>query len=409
MIAKTNMGQCRNKVFFIICSLLFSATFTSCANKPAAKQDSYVVTGTISGLADSTVLELTPVSHDREQPLAEVMVIGGKFEFTGQQEQPIIVRLGVKDSWGGGTFILENADIAISGQAEVKNGEGMDKPMIEFKDFKVSGSPLTEKLQGYQARRDSLDIIYREYHERNKEGQELMTQARMSKDPAKIKAAEENESWKAFEADEHAFFQKVEETFMGIINENKDTYWGPMMAIYLFNYFSPEQAELFNSFPKEVQESYYGEKMRDEIFPGGQVGSPAKQFTVKDDEGKEYTLKQLSEGKKVVLVDFWASWCGPCRREIPNVKAQYAKYKDKGFEVISISTDEKEEAWRKAVAEEKLEWLSFRDVDGKAADLYNVRSIPAMYLVDAETQNLIAVGDDARGENLAKKLEELFR
>ena len=183
-----------------------------------------------------------------------------------------------------------------------------------------------------------------------------------------------------------------------------------MMAIYLYSYFTAEQDELFNSFPPEVQQSYYGEKMRDEVFPGGQTGGLVKPFTVKDDGGNILTLKQLSEGKKVVLIDFWASWCAPCRKEIPNVKALYAKYKDQGLQVISISIDEKEAAWRKALSEEKLEWPNFRDVDGAAgpAALYKVRSIPAMFLVDAESQTLIAAGDNARGSALAKKLAELF-
>lgn len=383
-----------------------AAALTSC--NAGKQQDSFRVSGTISGLADSTVLVLTPVSHDREDPIGETVVMNGQFEFTGQQAEPIIVRLHVKDTWGGGTLILDNSDIAIKGDAEEKSEEGMDTKFVNFNNFIVEGSPLTEKLQGYQARRDSLDITYNEYHERNKEGQNLMREAHLSNDPAKIKAAQENESWKAFEADEKAFFQKVEETFTGIINENKDTYWGPMMAIYLYSYFTPEQADLFNSFSKEAQESWYGQKMRDEIFPGGQPGSPAKQLKVKGDDGRELTLKELSEGKKVVLVDFWASWCGPCRKEIPNVKAQYALYKDKGFQVISISIDEKEDAWRKALEEEQLEWPNYRDVMD-AAKLYSVRSIPAMFLIDAESQTLIAAGEDAHGEKLAEKLAELFK
>lgn len=134
----------------------------------------------------------------------------------------------------------------------------------------------------------------------------------------------------------------------------------------------------------------------------------AEQFTVRDDKGKTFTLKDLSAGKKVVLVDFWASWCPPCRKEIPNVKAQYAKYKDKGFQVISISVDKDIDDWREALAEEKLEWPNFRDTEGAAA-LYHVQAIPAMFLVDAETQALIATGYDARGENLANKLAELFK
>jgi peroxiredoxin len=391
----------------VAAALTAHTTLTACTSKQSP-QTSYRVAGTIAGLPDSTVLTLTPVSHDREQPVAEAVVSSGKFEFQGEREFPIMVRLAVKDSWGGTVLMLENVNIAIEGTAEVKPGEGGNPSTVSFNDLKITGSPLTDKLRSYQARRDSLDVLYKEYHERNKEGQELMMQARQSKDPAKMKAAQDNESWKAFEADEHKFFQTVESTFQAIIDENKDTYWGPMMAIYLYSYFTPEQQALFKSFSKEAQQSYYGEKMRDEVFPGGEVGSPAKAFTVKGDDGKELTLKQLSEGKKVVLIDFWASWCTPCRKEIPNVKAQYAKYKDKGFQVVSISIDKDEAAWRKALAEEKLEWPNFIDRSG-AADVYKVRTIPAMFLVDAQTQNIIAAGDNARGEALAAKLAELFK
>ena len=385
--------------FCVGCGL--AAVTTACA-----QEQQYRVSGTISGLPNGTVLQLTPISHDNDPVVGEATLQGGKFEFKGTREFPLCVRLNVKDSYGGQNFMLENTDITIDGEAK-QNGESQGTPVYRF-NTKVTGSPLTEKLEGYIARRDSLDIIYNAYHERNKEGQELMIKARTSKDPALIKAAQENESWKAFEADEHNFFKTVEETFMGIINENKDTYWGPMMAIYLYSYFTTEQKPLFESFSKEAQESYYGKKMIDEIMPAGNTGEPAKELKVKSEDGKELTLAQLCEGKKVLLVDFWASWCGPCRKEIPNVKQQYALYKDKGFEVVSISIDKNLDAWKKALAEEKLEWPNFHDKLG-AADLYKVRSIPAMFLIDAETKAVICSGEDARGTALAAKLAELFK
>ena len=131
-----------------------------------------------------------------------------------------------------------------------------------------------------------------------------------------------------------------------------------------------------------------------------------KPFTVQDDNGNDVTLAQLLEGKKYVLIDFWASWCGPCRKEIPNVKAQYAKYKDRGFDVVSISIDKDEAAWKKAVKEEQLEWPNFRSQE--VADLYKVNAVPTMYLIDAEGK-IVADGNNARGEGLATKLEELFK
>lgn len=390
----------RLNIRIITICLLAVMAMTACG-----QQSGYTLRGTVSGLDDNTVLTLVPVSHDNEKPLAEATVTNGKFEFTGQREFPIMVRLTVKDCYSGTILMLENASINV--EASVKLDKRDNGTYALFKDVKVTGSPLTDKLRGYQARRDSLDVLYQQYHERNKEGQELMMKARQSGDEAQLKAARENASWKAYEAEEHQFFQTVEKTFAEIINENKDTYWGPMMAIYLYSYFSSNQQELFNSFSKEAQESYYGEKMRDEVFPGGEPGTPAKELQVKDDNGKTFTLKQLCAGKKVVLIDFWASWCAPCRKEIPNVKAQYAKYKNQGFEVISISIDKNESAWRKALAEEKLEWPNFLDRSG-AADVYKVRSIPAMFLIDAEKQSIIATGEEARGQQLATRLAELF-
>ena len=107
-----------------------------------------------------------------------------------------------------------------------------------------------------------------------------------------------------------------------------------------------------------------------------------------------------------MLVDFWASWCGPCRKEIPNVKKQYELYKDKGFEVVSISMDKDEKAWKKALEEEQLPWPNFLDHEG-VANLYHVKSIPAMYLLKPDG-TIIAEGMDARGEALKKKLAELL-
>ena len=365
----------------------------------------YTVSGQIDGLPDGTVLSLKPISHDNDPAVGEATILNGKFEFKGQREFPLCVRLCVKDCYGGKNFMLENATITINGEAR-KTRESQGVPVYDF-NAKVSGSPLTEKLEGYIARRAVLDAEHAAYYKKYDAVVKAYSEARRSQDKAKIEEISNSDEYKAFSQAEHDFFKKVEETFMGIINENKDTYWGPMMAIYLYSYFTSEQKPLFESFSKEAQESYYGRKMIEEVMPAGNTGEPAKVLTVKGDDGRKLTLDQLCKGKKVVLIDFWASWCGPCRREIPNVKKQYALYKDKGFEVVSISIDKDIAAWKKALDEEKLEWPNFRDVMG-AADLYKVRSIPAMFLIDAEKQTVICSGEDARGSSLAAKLEELF-
>ncbi len=381
-----------------------AAVLTGCSQQASQPQSTtYTVNATIEGLADSTVVELVPISHEKEAAIGEAVAMGGKLQFTGEATDTMIVALVVKDCYGRCEFILDNSNIEVNGKVEKTRGwDGTD----EYKwDATVTGSQLTDQYKQHMQVRENLN---RMYEAKNQKHRATWDEFHAIKDRAKAEAFKQTDAYKAAEEAENNFFKTVEQKFDSLISGNKDTFWGPLLATANYSYFTAENAALYNKFSETAKNSFYGRKMKDEIWPVGQTGAPAKQLTVKDDQGKELTLKQLSEGKKVVLVDFWASWCGPCRKEIPNVKAQYAKYKDKGFQVISISTDKDEKAWRKALAEEKLEWPNFRDVAG-AADLYKVNAIPAMFLIDAETQTLIASGNDARGESLAKKLEELFK
>ena len=351
----------------------------------------YKVEGNVAGLDDGTIVQLVPMSHDNESPIAEATVNGGKFTFKGEigdsLPMPICVNLMVKDSYGVETFMLEKGDITIEGKAT--KGEPDQNGVINYTwDVTVKGSPLTDKFNVYKQRRADLDKLFNDYHEQHAQIIQQVNEARMAKDSAREKQIMETEEYKAFDKAEKDFFAKVEETYKGIVDENKDTYWGPMMAIYLWTYFSANDKPLYESLSPEAQQSWYGKKMIDEIMPAGDTGQKAK-------------------GKKLLLIDFWASWCGPCRKEIPNVKKLYDLYKDKGFEVVSISIDKNEAAWRKALQQEQLQWPNFLDTMG-AADAYKVRSIPAMFLIDAETLTVIESGEYARGEFLAQKLAELF-
>jgi thiol-disulfide isomerase/thioredoxin len=126
-----------------------------------------------------------------------------------------------------------------------------------------------------------------------------------------------------------------------------------------------------------------------------------------DTNGKAIALSSLQG--KVVLVDFWASWCMPCRQENPNVVRMYEKYKDKGFTVYSVSLDESKDAWVKAIKDDNLSWPNHvSDLKGwqsSAAALYGVSSIPATFLLDKEG-NIIA--QNLRGAELEQKLQEIL-
>ncbi len=181
----------------------------------------------------------------------------------------------------------------------------------------------------------------------------------------------------------------------GLMAADNNGLTGEYIGRYVTKYKNIEQSRIIAALQAHTK--------RNQAFT---VGGEAPDFTLNTIDDKP--LKMSSLRGKILLIDFWASWCGPCRRENPNVVALYGKYKNKGFEILGVSLDQAKDRWQQAIDADGLTWKHVSDLKGwqnEVAALYGVRSIPQTVLLDKEGK---IIARNLRGEDLAKKLEELM-
>lgn len=265
--------------------------------------------------------------------------------------------------------------------------------------YKVTGSPESELFMEYavvQKKRDlRIDSL-------NKAFQMIMETNKM--DSVRMDSVS-----KTFEGPYNSIMDSYSSVVTGKIKQNPERY-ASIMAIQglepdkFSDVYQALDAGLLKKYPKDKNVILFHQLVTKMLAT--MKGKPAPEISLPTPDGKELALSSLKG--KVVLIDFWASWCGPCRREMPNVVAAYKKYKDKGFEIYGVSLDKDKDSWLQAIAKDGITWPQVSDLqywNSSVVQLYSIEGIPYTVLIDREG-NILA--KNLRGAELDKKLAEVL-
>ena len=356
--------------------LLLSIVAASMTLAACNAQSGYKVTGTVEGMPDGKAIIAT-VNGSTLDTLAKADVKNGSFEFTGNVSEPTGAYIMVIGQRGAIPFMLENANITISaGQAglTVTGSEGQ-KIYDQFMSINATAQQEAMKLQ-------------QEYQAANG-------------DQAKIQAIQEAYA---------KLMTDVQAKETELIKANPDSYVSAFVIASGMGQMEYEQLkERYNLLGEKAKAGAQGKAIAAQIakLESTAIGQIAPNFTITTPEGESISLYDIKG--KVKLIDFWASWCGPCRGENPHVVEIYKEYHPKGLEIFGVSLDNNKEAWVKAIADDGLVWKHGSDLKGwqsAPAQLYSVTGIPHTVLLD-ENNKIIA--KNLRGDELKQKIAELLK
>lgn len=320
--------------------------------------------------------------------------------------EPRLILVQIKGCVGS-YELLVCPDEDISFFCRARKVETDKKPEILMNHIRVKGASMQEQytdiMKDYQNHVDSIDLaVFNEYKDISK----LIEKAKEQKDEQAIANMYTTTDGQSYIERVMSTFQERQDYMKATILRQKDSFLGPLLLLRLAGRLDKEHRPLFDAFSEEAKASYYGREVKDEVFPSTLIGDLAPTLQLMDIEGKEELLALAQHGKKYMLIDFWASWCEPCRKEMSTLKHIYAEYHKKGLDIVSISVDHHIEDWQAAVKEIDTPWKHYLDKSRQGIAEYKVQYIPSIFLVDTEGKILV---EKLRGKELEDYLGKLFQ
>jgi peroxiredoxin len=361
----------------IIYLVLITLLLISCSTEPH-----YIVKGKIDG-SDSIMFYLQ--KRDAGKTITIDSALSKKGAFTlkgGAVNYPQLIQLVAGNTRKRTSFYLENSEITITGnldslfKAVIKGSKTQDEYNLFIESNKILSDKYSKTYLDYQAARKSGNITLLASIE--KQADSIQTE-----------------------------MTKLEKNY---VKNNPSSYVTPSLLVNLSYETGAEELEsMINGLDSAIAALPQVKTLKDRlvVMKSVSVGQKAPDFTMNDINGKPVSLSSKI-GSKLLLIDFWAAWCSPCRQENPNVVKVYTEFHKKGLDILGVSLDQKKEDWMKAIADDKLTWTHVSDLKywgNEAAKIYAVNSIPSNILLD---ERGIIIGRNLRGDDLYKKVKELL-
>jgi peroxiredoxin len=343
------VGSERNPKIIDMNKVLFLLLLTVLISKGSfAQKGKFEIRGKLSGFADSTIIYLDNLTTSSPVHIDSTLVINNQFYFSGSIKEVMRVMLRTIDFTDYKYFWLENTAIEFNAEKG------------KFRGAIITGS----ETQNEQSRLDSA----------------IKTNGK-----------------------------EKEQSISFIRNHPNSIISADILSTYASTWGKDTSAILYRNLSEEIKTTYYGKNIEEFIALNKniKVGDRYVDFTEPNIEGKNISLSDFQG--KVVLLEFWGSWCGPCRQGNPELVKIYNEFKNTGFDILGVAADEKREAWIEAIQKDSLTWQNVTDLRGdknRAALIYGVSYYPANFLVD---RNGIIIATDLRGDDLRNKLRELLK
>jgi len=360
-------------VFYL---LTIAALMAACTSEPR-----YTIKGDIAG-SENEIFYLQRVVDGQIAPIDSAVSEKGSFKMTGTIDYPDLVQLVAMNKGGRINFYLENAKINVNGQID------------SLEAATISGSKTQDEYQSLIGASQSFN-------------EQAMN---IDKEYQIARPANDTEKMSQLEKEITDLEDKMVAMQKDFVKNNPSSYVAPAVLRSISYYMEGEEiVGIISAMDTNVAKTPIVKELNDmaTAMKAVAVGQKAPDFTMNDVDGNPVSLSSKI-GSKLLLVDFWAGWCNPCRQENPNLVKIYNQFHKKGFDIFGVSLDQQKQNWVKAIADDKLTWTHVSDLqywNNAAARLYSVRAIPANFLLD-ETGTIIA--RNLRGDALLNKVNEIL-